>query len=132
MLFDTSVVYAYDVSLEHKLGQGTLVLVSPSLVKRCKTHFHNLPCGVHLILGNNGYIWIAPLLSEEGTKFVQSLEVTREAVARVRNCVLALARHHVMLFDTSVVYAYDDRSSTVELEEPKSGIVDCGSRNYLK
>ncbi|CAN7994058.1 unnamed protein product [Ixodes hexagonus] len=94
-----------------KLGQGTLVLVSPSLVKRCKTHFHNLPCGVHIILGNNGYVWIAPLLPDEGTKFVQSLElvpqVTREAVARVRNCVLALARHHVMLFDTSVVYAYD-------------------------
>ncbi|XP_064458108.1 exosome complex component RRP4-like [Ornithodoros turicata] len=94
-----------------KLGQGTLVLVSPSLVKRCKTHFHNLPCGVQVILGNNGYIWISPLPSEEGTKFVQSLEVvphaTREAIARVRNCIVALAQHHVVLFDTSVVYAYE-------------------------
>uniref|UniRef100_A0A131XRC4 Exosome complex component RRP4 n=1 Tax=Hyalomma excavatum TaxID=257692 RepID=A0A131XRC4_9ACAR len=94
-----------------KLGQGTLVLVSPSLIKRCKTHFHNLPCGVQIILGNNGYVWICPLPSEEGTKFVQSVdmvpEVTREAISRVRNCVLALARHHVVLFDTSIVYAYD-------------------------
>ncbi|KAL3171441.1 hypothetical protein MRX96_013652 [Rhipicephalus microplus] len=53
----------------------------------------------------------APLPSEEGTKFVQSVDmvpdVTREAISRVRNCVLALARHHVLLFDTSIVYAYD-------------------------
>lgn len=40
--------------------------------------------------------------------FVQVVpEVTREAISRVRNCILALARYHVMLFDTSVVYAYD-------------------------
>ncbi|KAH8033322.1 hypothetical protein HPB51_010238 [Rhipicephalus microplus] len=57
------------------LGQGTLVLVSPSLIKRCKTHFHNLPCGAQIILGNNGYVWICPLPSEEGTKFVQSVDV---------------------------------------------------------
>ena len=37
-----------------KLGQGTMVRVSPSLVKRRKTHFHRLPCGVSAILGNNG------------------------------------------------------------------------------
>lgn len=94
-----------------KLGQGSLLLVSPSLVKRCKTHFHNLPCGVQVILGNNGYIWICPLPSEEGTKYVQSLdmvpEVTRDTIARVRNCVLALARHHVVVFDTSIVYAFE-------------------------
>lgn len=94
-----------------KLGQGTLVLVSPSLIKRCKIHFHSLPCGVQVILGNNGYVWICPLPSEEGTKYVQSVdmvpEVTREALSRVRNCIVALARHHVVLFDTSIVYAYD-------------------------
>lgn len=39
--------------------------VSPSLVKKRKTHFHNLPCGASLILGNNGYIWICPTLNEE-------------------------------------------------------------------
>lgn len=94
-----------------KLGQGTLVLVSPSLIKRCKIHFHSLPCGVQVILGNNGYVWICPLPSEEGTKFFQSVdmvpEVTREAISRVRNCIVALARNHVLLFDTSIVYAFD-------------------------
>uniref|UniRef100_G3MPB7 Uncharacterized protein n=1 Tax=Amblyomma maculatum TaxID=34609 RepID=G3MPB7_AMBMU len=94
-----------------KLGQGTLVLVSPSLIKRCKIHFHSLPCGVQVILGNNGYVWVCPLPSEEGTKFVQSVdmvpEVTRESISRVRNCIVALAHHHVVLFNTSIVYAYD-------------------------
>lgn len=34
--------------------------VFPSLVKRRKNHFHNLPCGVSVIIGNNGYIWLSP------------------------------------------------------------------------
>lgn len=32
----------------------------PSLIKRRKNHFHNLPCGISIIIGNNGYIWISP------------------------------------------------------------------------
>lgn len=48
-----------------QLKEGTLVQVPPSLVKRCKTHFLNLPCGATLILGNNGYVWISPLNEEE-------------------------------------------------------------------
>lgn len=50
-----------------QLKEGTLVQVPPSLVKRCKTHFHNLPCGATVILGNNGYVWISPLDDEEVT-----------------------------------------------------------------
>ena len=55
-----------------------MVQVSPSLVKRRKTHFHNLPCGASIILGNNGYIWIAPIVNEDTDNtggFVQNLEV---------------------------------------------------------
>lgn len=48
-----------------QLGQGTLVQVSPSLIKRRKTHFHHLPCGATIILGNNGYVWICPTETEE-------------------------------------------------------------------
>lgn len=47
-----------------KLSQGTLVIVYPSLVKRCKNHFHNL-CGASIILGNNGYVWISIIVSSE-------------------------------------------------------------------
>lgn len=49
-----------------KLGQGILVKVFPSLIKRRKTHFHNLPCGASIILGNNGFIWISPIVNTEG------------------------------------------------------------------
>ena len=50
--------------LSLKLSQGTLVVVYPSLVKRCKNHFHNL-CGASIILGNNGYVWISIIISSD-------------------------------------------------------------------
>lgn len=50
-----------------KLSQGSLLKVSPSLVKRRKTHFLRLPCGVNVILGNNGYIWISPGSEDESS-----------------------------------------------------------------
>lgn len=43
-----------------------LVIRVPSfLVRRRKAHIHNLPFGVSVILGCNGFIWIAPLVSNE-------------------------------------------------------------------
>ena len=62
-----------------QLGQGTLYQVSPSLIKRRKTHFHNLPYGATVILGNNGYIWICPTAdegSEQTGGYEQDLEVS--------------------------------------------------------
>lgn len=99
-----------------KLGQGTMMKVFPSLVKRCKTHFHNLPCGASIILGNNGYIWIAPTIpveSENTGGFTQNLKEVipkgdREVIARLRNCVMALAKCKMILFDTSILYAYEE------------------------
>ncbi|CAH1131942.1 unnamed protein product [Ceutorhynchus assimilis] len=101
-----------------KLAQGILVKVFPSLIKKTKLHYHNLPFGVGIILGNNGYVWISPPVSTtelEGNEggFVQNLEEViprdiREAMARVRNCILALAQSYMMLFNTSVVVAYEE------------------------
>eukprot|EP00088_Acartia_fossae_P017130 TRINITY_DN1969_c0_g1_i4.p1 TRINITY_DN1969_c0_g1~~TRINITY_DN1969_c0_g1_i4.p1 ORF type:complete len:302 (-),score=46.55 TRINITY_DN1969_c0_g1_i4:281-1186(-) len=102
-----------------KLGQGCLLKVSPSLVKRRKTHFHQLPCGASIILGNNGFIWISPTqgggemdTSEGGGGgFTQNLEVVpeseRETIARLRNVVLCLAENCTMLWDTSIMYAWE-------------------------
>ncbi|XP_033732019.1 exosome complex component RRP4-like [Pecten maximus] len=97
-----------------KLSQGQLVSISPSLIKRRKTHFHNLPCGASIILGNNGYIWICPTINEETEQtggYEQNLEPVqksdREVIARLRNCVLALAEHKMMLYDTSVLYTFE-------------------------
>uniref|UniRef100_UPI00398F7FD3 exosome complex component RRP4 n=1 Tax=Pristiophorus japonicus TaxID=55135 RepID=UPI00398F7FD3 len=97
-----------------KLGQGTLVQVSPSLVKRRKTHFHNLPCGAAIILGNNGYIWIYPIAEQkedEAGGFVTNFEpvplADREVISRLRNCIIALNIHKLLLYDTSVLYCYE-------------------------
>lgn len=52
--------------------------MSPSLIKRRKTHFHNLPCGATVILGNNGYVWICPTegeVSEQTGGYEQNFEV---------------------------------------------------------
>ena len=106
-----------------KLSQGTLVTVSPSLIKRRKTHFHKLPCGASVILGNNGNVWIMPtVLGDDddsggsGGGFSQNLSIVpksdREVISRLRNCVLALAGGSagyapVMLWDTTLTYAYE-------------------------
>lgn len=38
--------------------------VPPILIRRLKSHFCSLPCGVDLILGLNGYIWISKHVKE--------------------------------------------------------------------
>lgn len=96
-----------------KLPQGVIIKVSPSLVKRCKTHMHNLSYGATLILGNNGYVWIGPLMSASSDLSIRNVELTtvslsdRQVIARLKNCIEMLARHGVQLYDTSVTYAYE-------------------------
>jgi exosome complex component RRP4 len=62
------------------------VKVFPSLVKRRKTHFHNLPCGASIILGNNGFIWIFPTVSdgeEDGLGgFTENLKEVRNTLGQ--------------------------------------------------
>jgi hypothetical protein len=51
-IFQDGALGVHTRSLKYgKLDQGTLVVVSPKLVKRCKNHFHDLPCGVFTVLG---------------------------------------------------------------------------------
>ena len=111
-----------------KLSQGILIELSPALIKRQKTHFHNLSNGACLILGNNGYVWIGANVADtdrsEGN-FTQDLSVVeqsnREVCARLRNCILSLAKSNILLSDTSVTYAYDESTKyTVhELLQPE-------------
>eukprot|EP00092_Neocalanus_flemingeri_P013462 GFUD01014518.1.p1 GENE.GFUD01014518.1~~GFUD01014518.1.p1 ORF type:complete len:293 (+),score=82.28 GFUD01014518.1:52-930(+) len=110
-----------------KLGQGVMVRVSPSLVKRRKTHFHQLPVGASIILGNNGFVWIYQTgggEEEGGGGFAADLGVVqhndREVMARLRNVVLSLASNGTMLWDTSIIYGYEASSkySVTELLSP--------------
>jgi len=121
-LFSDGAVALHTRSLKYgKLSQGTLVTVSPSLIKRRKTHFHKLPFGASVILGNNGNVWIMPTIQEDneeggGGGFAQNLNIVqksqREVISRLRNCILALAggssgHAPVMLWDTTLTYAYE-------------------------
>lgn len=98
-----------------KLSQGILVTVSPTLIKRRKNHFHNLPCGVSVIIGNNGYIWISPTVNVElegQGGFTQNLEAIskgdRETIVRIKNCISALSICYVMIYDTSIMLSYEE------------------------
>ncbi|TDL24006.1 hypothetical protein BD410DRAFT_767891 [Rickenella mellea] len=104
-----------------KLRNGQLVVVPPILVRRLKSHFYSLPCGVDLILGLNGFIWVSKHVNEseqEGEEGFDAEAVysnkndsiedaTRTAISRVCNIIRVLATHYVPLSDTLLVEAYE-------------------------
>ncbi|KAI8086741.1 uncharacterized protein BX664DRAFT_282892 [Halteromyces radiatus] len=104
-----------------KLRNGSFLCVPPVLVQRCKSQFHTLPCGVDIILGLNGYIWVNKKLQglsnvatdDFDTSVVYSsvndpiTEEERSDIARVVNCIAALAKQYMYINDTIVVYTYE-------------------------
>jgi len=104
-----------------KLRNGQLVTVAPILVRRLKSHFISLPCGIDLILGLNGYIWVSKHVKEieqEGEEGYDAEGVysnvnddiddtTRAAISRVTNIIRVLASHFVPLTDMLLIEAYD-------------------------
>lgn len=80
------------------LGQGTLVIVPPCLIQRKKNHFHLLnDLGIHIIFGNNGYIWISPI--DFGLQNINL--TTRKTIARMRNCIELMKSGKVLINSTS-------------------------------
>ena len=51
-------------ALRAQLANGQLLSVPPALVVRCKQHFVALECGVDVILGKNGNIWLSETVPE--------------------------------------------------------------------
>uniref|UniRef100_A0A6G1SAP3 Exosome complex component RRP4 n=1 Tax=Aceria tosichella TaxID=561515 RepID=A0A6G1SAP3_9ACAR len=97
------------------VGQGALVRVPPNLVERCKVVFINLPqIGVHLILANNGYVWISPSRTDEEIEygFDLSLEplplTTRQTIARMRNCIHIMKTGKIMLNSNSCTKCFEE------------------------
>ncbi|KAI6191171.1 Ribosomal RNA-processing protein 4 [Aphelenchoides bicaudatus] len=90
-----------------KLGQGILIKVPCSLVKRRKAHFLNLSVGASVILA------VKDATSEERESggyilHTQSVGVEmRKVLARLANCVKALARNYIPLSDTTILSAYE-------------------------
>ncbi|RKP19096.1 hypothetical protein ROZALSC1DRAFT_29272 [Rozella allomycis CSF55] len=99
-----------------KLRNGCLIIAPPALIKRSKNHFHTLACGVDIILGRNGYIWIskhkeAPnadeteLIYENHNDEISDEE--RTIIARVYNIVKVLIKKFIQITDSSISFAYD-------------------------
>ncbi|KDR68019.1 hypothetical protein GALMADRAFT_257580 [Galerina marginata CBS 339.88] len=104
-----------------KLRNGQLVVVAPILVRRLKSHFLTLPCGVDLILGLNGYIWISKHVKENEQEGEEGFdaeavysnvndeidESTRTAISRVTHIIRVLTSHFIPLTDTLLLEAYE-------------------------
>lgn len=104
-----------------KLRNGQLVTIPPILVRRLKSHFIALPCGVDLILGLNGYIWVSKHVKESDQEGEEGFdaeavysnqndridESTRIAISRVTNIIRVLAAHFVPLTDALLMEAYE-------------------------
>ncbi|KAJ3270228.1 exosome non-catalytic core subunit rrp4 [Terramyces sp. JEL0728] len=102
-----------------KLRNGCLVVAPSALIKRSKSHFVSLSCGVDIVLGLNGYIWvqkhifISPEMQNqpEGLYINENDEITleeREAMARISNIITALVNHKEMIYETIIVYMYEN------------------------
>lgn len=113
-----------------RLSGGMFLSVPANLIKRCKQHFHSLPCNVDIILGNNGYVWLCPGGGVNGekkntatgaTKSANSANKTesnegkgntedvgvREAVCRVRNSIVALGKTFISIYVDTIMDVYN-------------------------
>ncbi|KAJ8655707.1 hypothetical protein O0I10_008592 [Lichtheimia ornata] len=104
-----------------KLRNGSFVSVPPVLVQRCKSQFHSLPSGVDIILGLNGYIWVNKKMQGIANINADDIDTSvsysnendeismeeRESIARVVNCISALAKRYMYINDTVIVYTYE-------------------------
>lgn len=108
-----------------KLERGQFVAAQAALVKRAKKHFHVLPCGVHIIMGNNGYVFLSVLTPDapdvaEGpdSAALQRVEPSpeqRRTIARVRNCIVALDLEFVAISPATIMDVFQ---TSVEREVP--------------
>lgn len=91
-----------------KLVGGQFITVQSELVKRAKKHFHQLPCGVHVILGNNGYIFVGERADGGAGGMVKDVGFEmREKIARVRNCIVALDAEFIAIGPDTIMEVYE-------------------------
>lgn len=101
-----------------KLEDGLFTSVPPSLIRRLKTHFCQLPCGVHAILGNNGYIWLTQALTEDEIEERDAEDSTwtpkpiqkdaRLNIARVKNAIAILAHFYLPVHPDTIMYIFNN------------------------
>jgi exosome complex RNA-binding protein Rrp4 len=99
-----------------KLDTGQFVTAQSSLVKRARRHFHTLDCGVHIILGNNGYVFLS-ILAPGSTGVTEGPDATalqraepdakqRQTIARVRNAIVALDQEFIAISPETIMSVF--------------------------
>ncbi|KAG8704839.1 exosome non-catalytic core subunit rrp4 [Ceratobasidium sp. 395] len=121
-LFGDGSISLHTRSLRYgKLRNGQLVIIPPGLIRRLKSHFFSLPCGVDVIMGLNGFIWVSKHVKEMNQVGEEGFDAeavysnkndpidttTSRAIARVSNVIRVLARHHIPLTDHLIEQAYE-------------------------
>ncbi|KAA1083021.1 exosome non-catalytic core subunit rrp4 [Puccinia graminis f. sp. tritici] len=107
-----------------KLRNGMLLKVPSQLILRLKSHFHILPIGIDLIIGVNGWIWIAQQRAhtelDESLKEAFEAEAdnmysdvnepistkTRANIARLAGAINLLSTHSIPISDSSILRTY--------------------------
>ncbi|WVQ99203.1 hypothetical protein IAU59_006335 [Kwoniella sp. CBS 9459] len=109
-----------------KLRNGQLLVVSPQLIRRLKSHFHHIPppcgpTGVDIILGLNGYVWVSAGTTQEkreggdgfdaeGVYSDKNDDITpegRQAVSLISNIIKLVAAEGIPLTETLIGEAYN-------------------------
>jgi exosome complex component RRP4 len=101
-----------------KLQNGVKVAVSSALVPRQSAHIVNLDCGVNVVLGRNGWVWIGAIppatasidnlnYSQVDVKYFMVDPETREKITRVRNIVVALGNAFLEVTPPGIMAAYE-------------------------
>ncbi|OQR87087.1 exosome complex exonuclease RRP4 [Achlya hypogyna] len=116
-----------------KLENGQLITVQPSLVKRLKQHMLQLPIGIDVILGCNGYIWVSRSIEHDAEslttnesradvwterKATHAATVTsaedRKKIAKVTNAIAQLNTRFQTITPESIMALYNDEDETME------------------
>jgi exosome complex component RRP4 len=92
-----------------KLFNGFLASVDSNYVRRSKVHIHDMSeplgcAGLKMILGVNGYIWISQEPPQETSKKVAPVSAeSRDKMATLRNCVVALEKSHIPIYKETIL-----------------------------
>ncbi|CAG8523324.1 15188_t:CDS:2 [Acaulospora colombiana] len=133
-----------------KLRNGQFVTVPAILIKRLKSHFCALTCGVDVILGVNGYIWVSKHIKENQQVGEQGFDAesvysnknenidasTRMAISRVSNIIKIMAQYYVPISDVALNHAYawvvenDLKPKDILQDETAEALVEALTQDY--
>lgn len=89
MISSDGLLHLHTRSLKYgHLENGQLIEVGAQLIKRLPQHHISLPCGMDMVLGRNGKIWIARTMPEEWQREagieVNAVNPVAEALEKLR------------------------------------------------